>query len=203
MGNFLVFLDKTNLHWFRDFLQKFPKQQHCFLNLSRLQLHTVIKPNCTYKQPQFTFALSHENINLLWPPLHQLQQTLYRVSTSQNTTQVSLISDLLVSFPLWLNHYQAQKIKTKPLLTHVGIFFPSLSITECSSRHKWNNIHQYIIFVPLKMAIIKAKLVQDSYVHIIHPDLKNCNINELINIISVKEHTIKVYSTMPTLVGIQ
>lgn len=52
------------------------------------------------------------------------------------------------------------------------------------------------------MAIIKAKLVQDSDVHIIHPDLKNCNINELINIISVKEHTIKVYS-MPTLVGIQ
>lgn len=31
MGNFLLFLKKINLHWFRDFCRSFPKQQYCIL----------------------------------------------------------------------------------------------------------------------------------------------------------------------------
>lgn len=94
MGDFLVVLKQINLHWFRDFCS-FPKQQYYILFTPFTAKE--IKQNCTYKQPQFTFVSSYENINLLWPFLHQLQQTLGQESQLPKTAQVSLISDLLVS----------------------------------------------------------------------------------------------------------
>lgn len=91
---FLVFLE-INLHGIRDFHSSFPKEQFCILFM--LSADTKIRQNSTYKQPQYTSALGSENINLLWPPLRQLQQTLGQESQLPRTAQVSLISNPLVS----------------------------------------------------------------------------------------------------------
>lgn len=140
MGDFLVFLEKINLHWFRDFCRSFPEERHCILFMPFVT--TEIKQNCTYKQQQFTFALSHENTNLLWPPLHQLQQTLGQESQLPKTAQLSLISDLLLSSLPLAKSVTSPVIKTKPKNSNSCRYFLS-PLKECSSRHKRNNVSVY------------------------------------------------------------
>lgn len=130
-GEFLVFWE-INLHWFKDFCGSFPKQQYCILCTPFAT--TEIKQNCTYKQPQFSSALSYENVNLLWPPLHQLQETLGQESQLPKTAQVSLISDLLVSSLTLAKSVASPENKTKKNSTNSCRYFPSSHTKECSIR---------------------------------------------------------------------
>lgn len=95
MGYFLVFLEKINLHWFRGFCRSCPRQQHYIL-LTHVQL----------QRSSETALINNHNSHLLWAMKILTYSDLPCTNFSKawvesqlpKTAQVSLISDLLVSF---------------------------------------------------------------------------------------------------------